>query len=431
MAVVGEWSGDPADVGPASLTNRALADFLFEGLSRLDALGRPEAALAERWFVSDDRLTWTFVLPDGLTDGLGEPLTARDVKQSLGRVAARGPADQAAIALTAVMGWTDRMNGDAGGVAGISAPDETTLVIRLSAPFELLPAVLASPPFGISGATADGTVRTTGAYRYGDDPDVLVAVSDTETVGRIELVRTDGDPTDLIAAGRVDWAVLPPGALAEGLPADVIRQPLELDIVLVARFGNRDERLGLLAIVEPLLLATEVEALSPRVTPRAIEAPPAPDAALVDVPLGILASLGEAIVAQLEDAGLTVVAVLSSTEDFAARVASGDAVLFPAVVAGGMGSARGILRFATPGAVDDFFGPASEVRTELAAAVAAETDPDQRALFIDALERVLIDDGLLLPIGRFEVRVAVGNGVPGLRHRVDGTVELSGVTAVS
>jgi ABC-type oligopeptide transport system substrate-binding subunit len=80
LAVADGWSLDPADADPASLTNRVVADLLYEGLTSLDDLGLPQAAHAERWFTSDDRLTWTFVLSNALVDGAGEPFSARDAK---------------------------------------------------------------------------------------------------------------------------------------------------------------------------------------------------------------------------------------------------------------------------------------------------------------------------------------------------------------
>ena len=49
-----------------SLLRRAQADYT------------PEASMAETWSVSDDGLTWTFHLRDGLTWSDGEPITAED-----------------------------------------------------------------------------------------------------------------------------------------------------------------------------------------------------------------------------------------------------------------------------------------------------------------------------------------------------------------
>ncbi len=428
MGVPGEWSGDPADADPASVTNRALADLLFEGLTRLGPAGLPEPALAERWFVTEDRLTWTFVLPEDLVDGGGVAVTARNVKHSLESVAARGPADQAATALTVVTGWRTHMNGEAGGVAGISAPDETTLVIRLDTAFELLPDVLASPPFGVTNRGDDGVIRTTGAYRWGEG-DTLVPVDDRSGLPMIELVRSEQDPAALVAGGLVDWAVLRPGTDSDGIDADVIRQPLDLRVALVSRLPARADRLGLFGAVAPLLLATEVPALAPRSSVRATDEGTAPAAVVVDVPQGILEPLGSELVAQLESAGVTVVPVVSPPAEFAARVSSGEAVLFPVVMAGGTGPAGGLLRMAVPGGVDDVIGQLSAARAELAQAATAAIEEEPRDLFFAALEQHLIDDAFLLPVGQFEARIAVDRGVRGLRHRADGTLDLSGVVA--
>ncbi len=90
IAVPSPFSMDPAVVDPVSVTNRVIADLLYEGLVSLDDANSPTPALADHWFVDDDRTTWTFVLADDLADADGVPLTARDVRRSLERVAAQG-----------------------------------------------------------------------------------------------------------------------------------------------------------------------------------------------------------------------------------------------------------------------------------------------------------------------------------------------------
>ena len=49
-----------------------------EGLTRLDADNNPQPALAESWTVSDDGLTYTFTLREGLVWSNGTPLTAKE-----------------------------------------------------------------------------------------------------------------------------------------------------------------------------------------------------------------------------------------------------------------------------------------------------------------------------------------------------------------
>ena len=423
LAVGDSWTGDPADASPASVADRVVADLLFEGLAQIDRTGEPIPALADEWFVSEDRLTWTFVLPETLVDGAGLPIVARDIKLSLERVAARGAADQGALALEPVVGWRDFVEGRAGGLAGVSVTDATTLVIRLDTPYELLPAVLASPAFGVTGEV-DGELRTTGAYRYGADAETLEAVDVEAAVAEIELVADAG--ADVVTDGRADWAVLAADDRSDEIDGDVIRQPLAIEAGLVARQPAADARRGTLGALSPLLLAGSLDSMTARNSTSA-EPPAVPAAIVVDYPAGSLAPLGEAVVAQLQSAGSSVVGIASTPDEFAARVASGEATVFPVVVASGVGVEHGLLRLATPGGSDDTFGDASAARTELADAIRAETDREQRDVLLAALEQQLIDDGFYLPVGRYEVRVALSRRADGIRHRVDGTLDLSEV----
>ena len=426
LGIAGDWTGDPADAGPASLSLRVVADLLHEGLTSLGTDGSIDSGLADRWFVTEDRLTWTFVLADDLTDGLGLPVTARDVKHSLEGVAARGPADQAATSLNAVRGWDAYVNGDSGGVAGISAPDIATLVIRLEEPFEMLADVLASPAFGITGLTEDGEIRTTGAYRY-DGDDTLVAVDDTATVTEIELVESESNAADLLADGLVDWVVLPMGQGTDSIPGDIIRQPLDLRVAMVARLGDSAARTALLGGLVNAELTADIDSLNPLPNQLSAEAQTEdlPETLVVDVPAGTLGLMGLALEAQLSSLGIDVELRESEADEFAARVASGQALFFPQVVAGGAGTADALLRVA--GGVDDVTGE-SDLLEDLVVGVEAEQEPSRRRLLIANLEDEMRNLGLMLLIGQFEVRVGIGPGLDGLRHRSDGTLDLSQVS---
>ncbi len=418
-----DWTGDPADAGPASLSRRVVADLLHQGLTSLEADGSIGPGLADRWFVTEDRLTWTFVLADGLTDGLGLPLTARDVKMSLESVAARGHADQAATSLAAVIGWNDYVAGDSGGVAGISAPDISTLVVRLEQPFEALPDVLASPSFGITGLTEDGEIRTTGDYRY-DGDDTLVAVDDDAIVSEIQLVRSDSPAADLLANGLADWVVLESGEGADNLPGDIIRQPLDLRVAIVVRLGDAEARRAILGSLVTSELTAGIPSLNPLPNPLTNEDDGAlPESIVVDVPAGTLAPLGSALEQRLTDAGVEVDVNESPADEFASRVTSGDAVVFPLVVAGGAGADDALLRVA--GGVDDVTGTEFAVLSDLIDGVSAEQEAARRRLLIDGLEAELQGLGLMLLVGQFEVRVGVGPDFDGLRHGVDGMLDLS------
>lgn len=100
------------------------------GLLQYDAEGEPVPALAEDWDVSEDGLTYTFALREGLTFSNGDPLTSKDVKRTFEYLANEdnGAAYQSVFAL-----------------ATIETPDDTTVILNLERPYTALPKVIADP----------------------------------------------------------------------------------------------------------------------------------------------------------------------------------------------------------------------------------------------------------------------------------------------
>ena len=78
---------DPT-AGAAAAIDEVVYANLFEGLTRIDATGAVQPGLAESWEVSEDGLTYTFTLHDGVTFHDGTSFEASDVVFSLDR--ARG-----------------------------------------------------------------------------------------------------------------------------------------------------------------------------------------------------------------------------------------------------------------------------------------------------------------------------------------------------
>ena len=74
---------DPTTGGAAAAIRSVSYDNLFEGLTRIDRDGAVKPLLAKSWDISEDGLTYTFHLQDGVTFHDGNPLTAADVKYSL------------------------------------------------------------------------------------------------------------------------------------------------------------------------------------------------------------------------------------------------------------------------------------------------------------------------------------------------------------
>lgn len=86
----------------------------------------PQPGLAESWDTSDDGLTWTFHIRDGVTWSDGEPLTAADIAYTYNRVLDGGP--EAAT-------WSSYLTS----VTSIDAPDDNTVVLELKKPNAVLP----------------------------------------------------------------------------------------------------------------------------------------------------------------------------------------------------------------------------------------------------------------------------------------------------
>ncbi len=90
--------------------------------------------LAERWELSDDRLTYRFWLRPGITYSDGKPIVAADFKYSLER-ALRTPDSPFGPMLADVVGATELTEGKTKDCAGIRVASERELVIQLARPY--------------------------------------------------------------------------------------------------------------------------------------------------------------------------------------------------------------------------------------------------------------------------------------------------------
>lgn len=100
-------------------TNGQVSGKIFEGLVTLGDGMAWEPALATGWQISDDGLTYTFNLREGVTWHDGTPFTARDVKFSLEEVWSK----------IHPRGRTTFAN-----VTAVETPDDHTVIIRLNQP---------------------------------------------------------------------------------------------------------------------------------------------------------------------------------------------------------------------------------------------------------------------------------------------------------
>ncbi len=108
----------------------AVAYHVNEGLTKFAPDFAIVPGLASEWTISEDQLTFTFTLRQGVTWHDGQPFTANDVKFTIDAAAAEG--SQAAAQET-VRTY----------VSAVEAPDDGTVVIRLTQPYSPLLTVLA------------------------------------------------------------------------------------------------------------------------------------------------------------------------------------------------------------------------------------------------------------------------------------------------
>lgn len=159
-------------------------DYLI-GYSMEDLSPEP-SGLAESWDTSDDGLTWTFDVRDGVTWADGEPLTAGDVAYTYNRILDGGP--EAAT-------WGSYLNS----VETITAPDDQTLVLELSEPNAVLPLL----PIPIIPEHIWSEVTEKGVKTFANEP---VDGDPVIGSGPFQLVEgTAGGPTAVFEARDDYW----------------------------------------------------------------------------------------------------------------------------------------------------------------------------------------------------------------------------------
>jgi len=142
---------------------------IYQGLVRFNAAGKLVPALARRWTVDSSGLRYTFDLRAGVRFSDGRAVTSRDVVYSFNRVLSPSVASPRRWVL-------DRIRGAAQATLdspadGLSAPDDSTVVVELDEPFSPFLSLLAMPaamvvPEG-TGLARNGRPASIGAAATG------------------------------------------------------------------------------------------------------------------------------------------------------------------------------------------------------------------------------------------------------------------------
>jgi len=120
---------EPATIDPAlnsAVDGGTLIIHAFEGLMTLDKDGVPVCAQAESYTVSDDGLTYTFKLREGLKWSDGKPLTAHDFVYAWNRAIDPETAADYEYIFEVIEGYEE-------GKLNVTATDDRTLVVKLKA----------------------------------------------------------------------------------------------------------------------------------------------------------------------------------------------------------------------------------------------------------------------------------------------------------
>ncbi len=175
----------------------------FEGLLMKGEDDQIIEGCAEDWGVSEDGLTWTFKLREGLTWSDGSDLTAEDFVYSWKRVCDPAlAAPYAETVLNMVVGYEDAINGDLDAL-GVKAVDDLTLEVQLSSPCSYFEQLVAFPTLypvqqetveanGDAWAIAADTYITNGAFYISEwVPGQHIIMTKNENYWNADAVKLD------------------------------------------------------------------------------------------------------------------------------------------------------------------------------------------------------------------------------------------------
>ncbi|WP_300975337.1 ABC transporter substrate-binding protein [Sphingomonas sp. LHG3406-1] len=197
VTVIADRLPSLADPTTASLTpaDLLLVDNVAQGLVRFDAAGDVAPALAERWAVSDDGLSYVFRLQNAEWSD-GRRVRARDIVRLIKRQLARRDGDP--------------LRDSIGAVREVVAMTDRVIAIELSAPRPHFLQLLAQPQFGL---VREG--RGSGPFRYRREGEALILDrtlpgfdGDESSEERVRLTAASAkDAVDAFVDGRTEMVI--------------------------------------------------------------------------------------------------------------------------------------------------------------------------------------------------------------------------------
>lgn len=192
-------ASEPPEMNPLTTTDSTSMNVLrhiYQGMMYLDAEDNAVEGVAESYEVSEDGLTYTFKLKEGLTWSNGEPVTSADFVFGLRTFFTPETAgDYQSTWATLIQGAEAAFKGEAPVEdIGIEAPDEYTVVYHLNTPAPYFLSVLAFPSF--FPINEKGWNDCGGVDGYGTEADKMVTngaynITEWQHQDHITLTKND------------------------------------------------------------------------------------------------------------------------------------------------------------------------------------------------------------------------------------------------
>src|SRR5437870_3408074 len=147
---------------------------VWDTLFAMDEKFEVKPQMVDKWSVSDDKLTWTFTLRDGLEWSNGTPVTAEDCIASIKRWAVKDSMGQKMM----------------GSVAGLEAVDAKTFRMKMKEPYGLVLQSLGKPSSNVPFMMPKKTAET--------DPNTQVKIEDVIGSGPFLFVANEWKPGEKI-----------------------------------------------------------------------------------------------------------------------------------------------------------------------------------------------------------------------------------------
>ena len=191
---------------------------LFDSLTKYDFQNEKLVGLAaESWDVNDDATEFTFHLKEGAKFHNGDPVTSKDFERSWLRLVSPktkiqteyGPSS-ISYHLSLVKGYDELLAGKTDKFAGVSCPDDNTLVVTLSAAYADFPYVASHPALAPvpEAAEAEDTYKDFYLAPIGNGPFMMKEGTKWEDGQQIDLVRFDDYYGDKAKLDGIHFAIM-------------------------------------------------------------------------------------------------------------------------------------------------------------------------------------------------------------------------------